>query len=68
MYTLYQVQLETKDKIYSLEVPALPEDCDAVELAEIFLAIKYSDFGPFHLGGYCSIGYTKNDEIKDCTR
>lgn len=63
MYSLYQVQLETNHRIYSLEVPT--NEFDAVELAEIHLAVEYDDYGPFHLGGYCDIGYSHTDEIVD---
>lgn len=63
MYTLYQVQLETKDKTYKLEVPT--NDFDAIELAEIYIAVEYNDYGPFHIGGYCDIGYSKSIKIKE---
>lgn len=73
MYTLYQVQLERNTNkeeesvIYSLEVPT--NDFDAIELAKIFIADKYNDYDEFlSLGGFCEIGYSKTDEIKDNTK
>ena len=66
MYNLYQVQLETKERIYSLEIPT--NNYNAIELAEIYLAIHYNEYGPFHIGGYDNIGKSKTDTIIDKTR
>lgn len=64
-YRLFQVQLETKNRIYSLEVPCPWEDFDAREIAEVYLAVTYDDYGPFHLGGYKEIGTAVTDDIVD---
>ena len=60
-YILYQVQLETRSSIYCFEV-GTNED-DAIEYAEAYLAEIFNNFGPFHIGGYCSIGNTNTKGV-----
>jgi len=60
-YTLYQVQLESKDATYCFEIST--DEFDAVDLAEIWLAVNLDVYGPFHVGGYHSIGYTDTKDI-----
>jgi len=54
---LYQVQLETRDKIYSYEV--WTSDHDAVDRARAHLAtlIGADQAALAHKGGYAEIGY-----------
>ena len=66
MFDLYQVQMETDTTTYSIEVAT--NDCDAEELAEIYLAITYDDYGPFHVGGYCHIGGSEKEGVIRCRR
>ena len=61
MNTLYQVQLETSEHIYCFEIAT--DEYDAVEWAEVYLAEYHEDYGPFHIGGHCSIGYTQEKGV-----
>lgn len=59
-YTLYQIQLETRDGIYCFEIGT--NDFDAVDWAEAYMANK-DIFGPFHVGGHSSIGTTGQEGV-----
>jgi len=66
-YVLMYVQLEKDNVHYSLEVPVDPNKYDQVELAKIYIAVEYDDYGPFHLGNTSEIGWS-DDHIIECRR
>ena len=61
-YILYQIQLETREHIYSFEIAT--NEYDAVEWAETYLACEFEDYGPFSIGGCSTIGYSEEEGIK----
>lgn len=60
-YTLFQVQIETKDTIYSFEIsgPAEP-----TELAFRYVREVAEDPNPLWLGGFDRIGITEEPTFK----